>query len=119
LFSSYYRIEKSNWRRCKKPFWRRKSFKRFKSESYFLQRLFLHSSKVGSYGKPRKKMNKRVLLQSYYRSNSIRKWFKTSIFLRHYWKFRYGYLTHVKMQNFLSTLEVGRKNYYIFCNIMN
>ena len=98
-------------RRNKRPFWKRKSFKRIRAEQNILENMFMvvknqstHSSMAD-----KRASSKKTLARRYFRANSVRREFKTRIILRHYWKYRYGYYTHNKLQNFL--LSVKKKSH--------
>jgi len=99
---------RAKWsRKNKRPFWKRKSFKRLRAEQNILGNLFFVSKK--SFGTAsliaRKWRSKKILYRRYYRSNAVRRDFKTRIILRHYWKFRYGYDTHDKLKHFLISVK--------------
>jgi len=99
---------RAKWkRRNKRPFWKRKSFKRIRAEQYIVNNLFFVSKKL--FGTAlfvtKKWRSKKILYRRYYRSNTVRRDFKTRIILRHYWKFRYGYDTHDKLKSFLKSVK--------------
>jgi len=105
-------------RRNKRPFWKRKSFKRLRAEQNIISNLFLVAKKYhgSSQMVARKQASKKILYRRYYRSNTVRRDFKTRLILRHYWKFRYHCYTHDKLQNFLlSVHKKSRRLLYFFC----
>jgi len=108
-------LRRDKWlRRNKRPFWRRKSFKRLRAEQNILNNFFFFSKKQSAISNllERQWNSKKILYRRYYRSNTAKREFKTRIILRHYWKFRYGYYTHHKLQLFL--LSVKRKTKRLF-----
>jgi hypothetical protein len=108
-------LRRDKWlRQNKRPFWKRKSFKRLRAEQNILSNLFFISKKqfAVSNSLERQWNSKKILYRRYYRSNTAKREFKTRIILRHYWKFRYGYYTHHKLQLFL--LSVKRKTKRLF-----
>jgi len=105
-------------RRNKRPFWKRKSFKRLRAEQNIIGSLFLVSKKYSGSAQmvARKRSSKKILYRRYYRSNTVKRDFKTRLVLRHYWKFRYECYTHNKLQNFLlSVRKKSRRLLYFFC----
>lgn len=94
-----------SWKVCKKPFWKRKSFTRFRQETNFFKNYYLYPNKISSFIRFRSNLTFRTKLFSFFKSNSIRKWFKTSIILRYYWRFRYARYSHRKLRNFLLTFK--------------
>lgn len=102
------------WKRCKKPFWKRKSFKRFRILQNYLQQFFFFTSKTNTACNLHRRLGVRSKLPMYFRSNSIRKWFKTSIYLRFYWQNRYSFFSHTKLKNYLLKFKFKINRLLVF-----
>jgi len=112
-------LRREKWlRRNKRPFWKRKSFKRIRAEQNIINNFFFVTKKQYAVTnmQVKKWSAKKILYRRYYRSNSVRRDFKVRIVLRHYWKFRYSSYRHHKLQLFLiSVKRKARRLFYFFC----
>jgi len=94
------------WRKLKKPFWRRKSYRRVYTYN------MLYSNMFKAYTNPSLRIlsSKPSVLRGvkwfeYFNRNKVKSWFKKRIILRLVLMHRYGYWTHQRMFYFVKKLR--------------
>lgn len=112
------------WRTCKKPFWKRKSFKFIKLynliflnlfKAYSIRRLKMRKmrrKKIIGFDKRGRKRKKRFIgkrfWHEYFRRNKVKFWFRNKIALRFAWMTRYSCWTHKQTAKFVW--RIRRRN---------
>lgn len=108
---------KTYWHKCKRPFWRRKSYKRILNQEYALKNpfLFANYSDVNSYNhKFTQKQQTKTLWPTMFKRSSYRRLHKNKILLRYYWRSKYFIWSRNRLRRFILSLRRKKQKILYF-----
>jgi hypothetical protein len=105
------------WHKCKRPFWRRKSYKRILNQERVLRNpfLFANYSDVNNYQhKFTRKDQTKTLWPTMFKRSSYRRLYKNKILLRYYWRAKYFIWSRNRLRRFILSLRRKRQKILYF-----